>query len=97
MPRLSLKPEDMAELTSSTPSSTSTTAKAKSRPTSVTSQVIEELPEARNSLTKELAKQKEKDIKASVSNFVDVSDKLEQDQMEGVDESEWVSLSHTCL
>lgn len=36
--------------------------------------------------------QAESDLEKSVSNLVPVSRKLEQDEMDGVDESEWVRL-----
>ena len=37
-----------------------------------------------------MAKKAEAELEHSVSSRVDVSGKLEQDTMEGVDESEWV-------
>ena len=40
----------------------------------------------------EMAKKAEAKLEESVSNMVDVSAKLEQDQMEGVDEKEWVGI-----
>ena len=40
-----------------------------------------------------MAKKAEEGLEQSVSNLVDISTKLEQDNMEtGVDEKEWVSL-----
>ena len=43
---------------------------------------------------REMAKKAESGLEESVSNLVDVSTKLEQDQMEsGVDEKEWVGVS----
>ena len=46
--------------------------------------------------SREMAKKAEEGIENSVSNLVDISTKLEQDNMEtGVDEKEWVSLLFT--
>ena len=42
--------------------------------------------------SREMAKKAEEGLENSVSNLVDISTKLEQDNMEtGVDEKEWVS------
>ena len=40
-------------------------------------------------LSKDEAKEVGKDLTKAVSNMLETSDKLEQDKMEGVDESEW--------
>ena len=41
-------------------------------------------------IKKEIAKKAEASLEQSVSSLVDVSAKLEQDSMEGVDEKDWV-------
>lgn len=83
-----MKPDDMKELSSTNKSSA---------PIPSTASMIkgatpaEDVPS--NSFSKEMARQKEADIGASVSKMLDdVEDgKLEQDDMEtGVEEEEWV-------
>ena len=78
--RLNLQPEDMKSL-SSTRSSQDAQHKNFSnvRPQSTPDKFS--------------AKQAQADITESVSSIMAVSNKLEQDQMEGVDEKEWVCKS----
>ena len=51
------------------------------------------IPQQIKASSREMAKKAEEGLEESVSKLVDISTKLEQDQMEtGVDEKEWVSL-----
>ncbi len=54
-------------------------------------------PSATTSLDREETKKKEADIENAVSSTVVVSDQLEQDKMEGVDEKEWVRLPNPTI
>ena len=54
------------------------------------SQKVAEAPHlCDNSYGREVAKQREHDLEQAVSGIMAVSNKLEQDDMEGVDEEEW--------
>ena len=89
---ISLCPEGMPALISD--NNRSSAASMDSKRTSVASQPQSRPPskqEESNFLEKrEMAKKAEAELEHSVSSRVDVSGKLEQDTMEGVDESEWV-------
>ena len=45
--------------------------------------------ESANSFSREMAKRKEADIEERVSAMMEVTEDLEQDRMEGVEEDEW--------
>ena len=75
--RLDLQPEDMKSLSSTRPSQGAQNNNFNNvRPQSTPDKFS--------------AKQAQADITESVSSIMAVSNKLEQDQMEGVDEKEWV-------
>ncbi len=92
-PRVSLKPEDMPALSgASGGGNTSQRASAKPAPTQAPAPAPAPAPSFATSLHREDAKKKEADIEDAVSGAVGgISNKLEQDDMEGVDEKEWVS------
>lgn len=89
--RVSLKPEDMRNLSEG--SGSATTVKRTSVPQQRNSNVTPDISVSNhmNSFSREMSKQKEQDIENSVSTMMgDMDLKLEQDDMEGADEKDWV-------
>ena len=85
---ISLCPEGMPALLSDN-NRGSAAQEPHSRPQS--KQQKSNFPATEKKLTgKEATKQAEAELENSVSNRVDMTAKLEQDSMEGVDENEWV-------
>lgn len=88
--RISLKPEGMDLLSDSLPQSNQenrTVSKSASSPFIGTSKPYNKL--AWNAELSGQTKHKQEEIQKSVSNRLEVNLKLEQDEMEGVDEREW--------
>ena len=89
-----MKPDDMRELSSANNGSSNHNGNSVAKTTNANTNGRFSGPPSiggANSFAREMAKKKEADIENSVSEIMGgVTDKLEQDKMEGVDEKEWV-------
>lgn len=85
-PRISLQPEGMDTLSSIQPAVTTPTPAKKS---DNINQIIGQQTQFNKAWSADLVRSKQDEIKNSVSARMPINRKLEQDDMEGVDEKEW--------
>ncbi|XP_053691044.1 coronin-7 isoform X2 [Sabethes cyaneus] len=85
-PRVSLQPEGMDSLSSIQPTVTTPTPAKKS---DNINQIIGQQTQLNKAWSADLVRSKQDEIKNSVSARMPINRKLEQDDMEGVDEKEW--------
>lgn len=86
--RISLQPEGMDTLSSIQPAVTTPTPAKKSDSTNI-NQLIGQQTQFNKAWSADLVRSKQDEIKNSVSARMPINRKLEQDDMEGVDEKEW--------